>query len=273
MNMRRGIDRALLGSSRSQVDTQLEFSFDLMDDPATIAYRAALPRLLAPLAPFSSAAALSAPKPTPTTPSRASSCVKCRAEVVGGLNGTFWLEEGAAWARCDGCGWATKREGDGDSKTRFAPVKRRRKDAAAREQLAPPPVLAVAGARAVKADLLPPPQSTSVQKAKPSLPASTSKASRPTALPTPAAIASRHPSPIPAPTPLSKSAPAPVPTPITATAPSKSKSTIDLAVKALTQKRKRAKQPSGLAEMLEAKRRSEKAATPTLGLQDFLQGI
>ncbi|KAK4702231.1 hypothetical protein P7C70_g3997, partial [Phenoliferia sp. Uapishka_3] len=254
-----------------------------MEDPTTTAYRTSLPLLLAALPHYSSIAAQAAsPSHNPPPANLSSSkCGQCRAEVIGGLSGSYWLEGGSVWARCDGCGWTTKREqggGDNDSKRRFGTVKRRKTTnvtiastvvsswvlegrsqvgkASSAQGLALP-------IHAGKARHMP-----STALTHPSHPHTSTSTKR--SVPTPALDAlstspfpkAIHPNPIPV-----LAVPLPISIPESRQPPE------IVAVDGSARKKKRTKQPSGLAEMLEAKRRAEKNTTVSLGLSDFLQGI
>ncbi|TNY17971.1 hypothetical protein DMC30DRAFT_404422, partial [Rhodotorula diobovata] len=75
-------------------------------DPHTLAFLSRLPLVLAPLPPaagsLSSAAAdkLAALTQGSHSTTRGTSCGACRAQVVGGVNGSLWVERGELWATC-----------------------------------------------------------------------------------------------------------------------------------------------------------------------------
>ncbi|GAA6033873.1 hypothetical protein JCM8097_000380 [Rhodosporidiobolus ruineniae] len=204
-------------------------------DTATLSYLSTLPLVLAPLPTLSSSSSKTrfCHQPPPPPLALDTKCTACRAELVGGVNASYWADRGGLWATCGGCGCTTsRREAAGTAggtdkaasrdttsgKAQFERVKKRRrleeKRKAASASTSNPPSLSASP-----------------------LPSARSSAA-----------ASARPSPSPAPTPSSFAAG-------------------DSAAK------KRKKKPSGLAEMLEAKKKREKEASAGGGLMDFLQGL
>ncbi|ORY47572.1 hypothetical protein BCR35DRAFT_27626 [Leucosporidium creatinivorum] len=105
--------------------------------PATTAYLSTLSLLLAPHPQLSASASRSLSSQKPLAPAALDTkCSACLAELVGGLNAAFWVEGGVLWARCEGCGWASRRGGaEGaetvqSGKSRFEGVKKRKRVAA-----------------------------------------------------------------------------------------------------------------------------------------------
>ncbi|BGP09919.1 hypothetical protein JCM10049v2_005797 [Rhodotorula toruloides] len=280
-------------------------------DPHTLSYLSLLPLALTTLPPFSSAASHTLrPLQQPPQPSTHQlKCGACQAEIVAGLSGIYWVDKGNLWASCDGCGWTSRRPAEARSdegskavtrRSQFERVKKRRRVEAKRATEVAHPMLlaakqgmaAATGASSMSKTAVEFRQA-SVDKTEPPSKASTFSA-RTLAVPSSPPIssrgASRNPSEQAASTkasvnssrassvrlsPLPTSArPSPAPssklsTPFAGSpAPSDSSATT-----AAFKKRKRPKQPSGLAEMLEAKKRKEKEASGGAGLADFLQGL
>jgi len=264
-------------------------------DPATLAYLQKLPLLFSPFPRLSSSSSHSLASRQSSLPPNElwTKCGVCRAEVVGGINGSYWIERGELWMNCQGCGWVTKQietSEKGKGKEGFESVKKRRRIEAKRREesnshptsfLSQPtpvhsPLLKTKRAKVVEAQdrPRPAPAPTNVE-------ASTSKSQTPTpsnplpsstsldtaslpSRPTSVSSNSLHPhstSASPAPTLL-----APPPT------------SLDSKL-AATKKRKRSKQPNGLAELLAKKKKDDGLGGGMggggggLGLQDFLQGL
>lgn len=268
-------------------------------DPHTLLYLSLLPLALATLPSFSAAASQTLrPLQAPLRSSTQSlKCGTCQAELVAGLSGSCWVDRGELWATCDGCGWTSRRSVEGKTDTgsqastgrsNFERVKKRRRvDAKRSTEVAHPTFLAgkqeAAFDEAVGASIM---RNLSAKSRSASVVAegTPSKASTPSTpalaepgrLPASSRDASRIPSEKtvststsanpwgastarPSPTPTS-ARPSPAPSDSTAGGPS-------------SKKRRRPKQPTGLAEMLEAKKRKEEATSGGAGLADFLQGL
>ncbi|GAA5989824.1 hypothetical protein JCM5350_002956 [Sporobolomyces pararoseus] len=272
-------------------------------DPITLRYHDKLPLLFSPLPPpFSSSASHSlASRQTRGLHQTelSTKCTRCRAEVIGGINGAYWVERGELWLNCQGCGWATKRlresksqeeNGKGKGKEVFESVKKRRKERERREkeanshptQFRSTPLLASTAdkARMTKQKSVnkptaspssttpsiqstsnsksnsprPPPLDSSLPSSLPSVNATETKG--PSSTHSPSASDSRTPSASPAPTSLDSKL-------------------------AASKKRKRSKQPIGLAGLLAKKKKDEEGSSGCggggggggLGLQDFLKGL
>ncbi|GAA5862402.1 hypothetical protein JCM8547_007629 [Rhodosporidiobolus lusitaniae] len=299
-------------------------------DQATQAYILTLPLVLAPFAAFSSSSSsrlFSIPQPST---SRWTKCVACSAELVSGVSGSRWVERGALWAKCSGCGWSSRRRGKeatgeaggaaeatAKGKELYGPVrKRRRVRQVPREALHPTAMRAETGAamkaKEVERGLPAPPakkeKATAQPTAKtiapspaaivktdfssslPSRPPSSASSSRATTVapplpssetlsrPTRSTLAAPKPfsmsaSPAPSPKPVPSSQPSLPPEPSKTPAPSSSSTPAPPTDSAASKKRKRGKH-SGLAELLEAKKKKEQEAKAGgTGLMDFLQGL
>ncbi|EGU12203.1 putative protein TPRXL [Rhodotorula toruloides ATCC 204091] len=279
-------------------------------DPHTLSYLSLLPFALTTLPAFSSAASHTLrPLQQPPRPSTLQlKCVTCQAEIVAGLSGSFWVDKGELWASCDGCGWTSRRPAEARSdegskalkgRSQFERVKKRRRTEAKRAtEVAHPTLLAakqgraaVTGAtsmsktsmesRQVSVDetetpsKVPPPSAQTLSE--PShLPISSSGTSRNSSEQPASNKLSANPSPAasdrPCPKPTS-ARPSPAPSSRLSTPSAASPAPSDSSTNAASKKRKRPKQPSGLAEMIEAKKRKEKEASGGAGLADFLQGL
>ncbi|GAA5902605.1 uncharacterized protein JCM6883_007182 [Sporobolomyces salmoneus] len=259
-------------------------------DPVTLAYLDRLPLLFSPLPPpFSSSASHSiAARHSSGLGSKdlTTKCYTCRAEVIGGINGSYWTERGESWLRCEGCGWTTRRKEDREAVRGgrdLVSVKKRRKERERRTKEANShPTQFRATTTSKTQDKVKNDERTSNLKSESPLPtaplASTHASTLPDSL-------SRNPSPAltTATTSSSKaSLPDSTPSPIPAPPPSVSTSaqTLDSKLAASSaKKRKRSKQPNGLAELLAKKKKDEGGAGGSagsgggLGLQDFLQGL
>ncbi|BGP33913.1 hypothetical protein JCM10296v2_005722 [Rhodotorula toruloides] len=280
-------------------------------DPQTLSYLSLLPLALTTLPPFSAAASHTLrPLQQPPRPSTLQlTCGACQAQIVAGLSGIYWVDKGELWASCDGCGWTSRRPAEANfdegfkaskGRSQFELVKKRRRVEAKRAtEVAHPTLLAAkqgraaaTGATSLSKSFMESRQSSVDETEMPST-ASTPSA-RMLTVPSPPPVsscgASRHPSEQPAstktsvnPSRASSVRPSPLPTSaLSSPAPSSKVSTPSAAspapsdssaTNAASKKRKRPKQPSGLAEMLEAKKRKEKEASGGVGLADFLQGL
>ncbi|GAA5949447.1 hypothetical protein JCM21900_004070 [Sporobolomyces salmonicolor] len=283
-------------------------------DSSTLAYLSKLSIVLSAVPSLSSSASQSLATRRPLAANELwTKCSVCRAELVGGLNGSYWLEGGELWARCDGCGWITRRLEDrsagGDEgkerKGKFERVKKRRRMAARRaKELAHPTALVAATVNESAFTTAGAVRTVSKKVAAPSVPAPPSSLAPSSKPPSRPASSAASPAPSSSAAPLPKSAARSIavlenispplsppsvssPRPTTSSqysnsakpsaSPSATPTTLD--AKASSKKRKRPKQPSGLAELLEAKKKREKemggaaGAGGGLGLQDFLQGL
>ncbi|GAA6050621.1 hypothetical protein JCM3770_001492 [Rhodotorula araucariae] len=277
-------------------------------DPPTRAFLSGLPLLLAPLPLFSSSAshALSSlVQPVPVDAAH-TACADCRAQLVGGVNASFWTEHGELWAACGGCGATSRRPRDseagmlagGAGKVALERVnKRRRVEVKRRDEALHPTAHASAASQTARAEpdavhladvasTVAPDRGASALYEGAREPAPTPSSSVSAKVPSTASshattpLPATHSRPVPSsrlpsrsesarPT-LTSSASSPVnPAPPAFAAPTPS-----LSVTVASKKRKRPKQPSGLAELLEAKKKREKAANASgTGLADFLQGL
>ncbi|ORY47568.1 hypothetical protein BCR35DRAFT_310904 [Leucosporidium creatinivorum] len=266
--------------------------------PSTTAYLSTLSLLLTPHPQLSASASHSLASRKPLAPAALDTkCSACLAELVGGLNAAFWVEGGSLWARCESCGWASRRGGAEGAETvqsgkgRFERVKKRRRVAAEVVQRS------TAGMKGLKPNLSPihsraEPGATASPKPSPKASRTASTFPPPSSRPSPAPPAasstapptiarslpsSRLASPSSA-APSARPSPSPAPSaPSSARASPSPSLSSNSDTSATTKKRKRSKQqPSGLAELLEAKRK-EKAVSAAggggAGLMDFLQGI
>ncbi|GAA5886191.1 hypothetical protein JCM16303_004456 [Sporobolomyces ruberrimus] len=267
-------------------------------DPIALKYLDKLPLALSPFPRFSSSASHSlASKRSGLHPTKLSTkCNACRAEIVGGINGSYWTERGQLWVRCEGCRAVTKRgtnveEGQGGKgRGAFGSVKKRRKELARRAREAASHPTQFRSTTALPQAAV---TTTTVGKGKRALDAPGSLAQP---LPVATDPGSSTDSPLPS---SSSTASAPKPSQPQAKAPSSSKisrlSSIDgitpspvttpspssLDSKLASKKRKRSKQPNGLAELLAKKKKDEGTSAAGgsggggggLGLQDFLQGL
>lgn len=93
---------------------------------ATLTYLTHVSLFLAPLPRYSSALSqtLAQLSPGPTTHSDVQ-CRGCKAVLVGGINSSFRMGGGKLWSRCEGCGHVTGERGDGTGKAAFEGVKRK----------------------------------------------------------------------------------------------------------------------------------------------------
>ncbi|GAA5988864.1 hypothetical protein JCM5350_000989 [Sporobolomyces pararoseus] len=269
-------------------------------DPITLRYLDKLPLLFSPFPPlFSSSASHSLASRQPGglhQTELSTKCTRCRAEVVGGINGAYWVERGELWLKCQGCGWATKRlreskgqeesgKGKGKGKEVFESVKKRRKERERREkeanshptQFSSIPMLASTADKAhvpksaSKPTASPSPstpsiQSTSNSKSNSPLPPRQTSSLAPS-LPSVSSSTTKTPSSTHSPSTSNPQTPSASPAP-----PS-----LDSKL-AASKKRKRSKQPNGLAELLAKKKKDEGGSGGGgggggLGLQDFLKGL
>lgn len=94
--------------------------------PATLTYLTHAALFLAPLPRYSSSLSqtLAQVSPDPTAHSDVQ-CRGCKAVLVGGINSSFRMEGGKLWSRCEGCGHVTGERGDGSRKGPFEGVKRK----------------------------------------------------------------------------------------------------------------------------------------------------
>ncbi|GAA5937742.1 uncharacterized protein JCM15063_002102 [Sporobolomyces koalae] len=271
-------------------------------DSITLSYLDKLPLLFAPIPSLSSISthSLASKRPGLAQNELWTKCNTCRAEIVGGINGSYWTESGSLWLRCEGCRTVTRRIQDSMNsngqaprgKAAFESCKKRRKLEAKRARDAACHPTAFSS----HTTTLPQPLTTtkrpnpevSISKkvmrdatraeTPPKLTGPTTSRERPTLAPKPAiASPSMSTAKRPGSTPTSTStsaSPAPLPPPTsTASVPSKD-STTSLDSKLASKKRKRPKQPSGLAELLAKKKQDQGASGGAgLGLQDFLQGL
>ncbi|GAA5957742.1 hypothetical protein JCM3765_003751 [Sporobolomyces pararoseus] len=270
-------------------------------DPITLRYLDKLPLLFSPLPSlFSSSAShsLASRQSGGLHPTELfTKCIRCRAEVVGGVNGAYWVEKGELWLKCEGCGWATKRlrdstgEGEkGKGKEAFESVKKRRKERERREkeanshptQFRSTPSLAPTTDKTKekkqKGDIDP----ARIQSTFSSRVQSTSNSKSNSPLPTPPTAS--LPSSIPSNKPSTNKIPASSQFPSVDNSPAPTASpaptSLDSKLAAL-KKRKRSKQPNGLAELLAKKKKDEGGSSGGsgagggggLGLQDFLKGL
>jgi len=264
-------------------------------DPATLAYLQKLPLLFSPFPLLSSSSSHSLASRQSSLPPNElwTKCGSCRAEVVGGINGSYWIERGELWMNCQGCGWVTKQvetSEKGKGKEGFESVKKRRRLEAKRLEesnshptsfLSQPtpvhsPLLKTKRKNVEAISQVPRAVPTSVQvessASKSQTPTSSNSLPSSTALDT-APLLSRsssvssislHPH-------TTSASPAP------STAPP-APTSLDSKL-AATKKRKRSKQPSGLAELLAKKKKDDGSGGGSggggggLGLQDFLQGL
>ncbi|GAA5983509.1 hypothetical protein JCM11641_005833 [Rhodosporidiobolus odoratus] len=287
-------------------------------DQGTLAYLQQIPLFLAPWTTFSSSSShsLFTHQQSPSTASLATKCGSCRAELVAGINGSYWSDHGALWATCGGCGWTTKRVGEADAskngKEKFERVKKRtrlrekREDAVLHPTALRKPVVDLKGKQKASTGVTHeededppavPSRRTVLRREEPGVPASALPPSASSAYP---AFASATSSPNPASLPSSsraapyhsekpppsrsppassyKQAPTPSTSASSCSAPPASSSKLPSSEANSTsamapKKRKRTKQPSGLAEMLEAKKKKETDAGKGGGLMDFLQRL
>ncbi|BGP50086.1 hypothetical protein JCM10450v2_005997 [Rhodotorula kratochvilovae] len=236
-------------------------------DSHTLAFLSRLPLVLAPLPPLSSSAshALSSLVQPVQASALYTKCAVCRAELVGGINASFWAERGELWATCGGCGATSRRPRDAEATTQSGRQtgkaalervkKRRRVQVKRRDEGLHPTALAAAASRDR--------QATPAGVAQPSGASATTASSRQASA---QAKKDRKPAPSPSPSPF-------VPANTPSTVPSRPLPPPAAAVMT-TKKRKRPKQPSGLAELLEAKKKREKEEKAGgAGLADFLQGL
>ncbi|GAA5903026.1 hypothetical protein JCM8208_000433 [Rhodotorula glutinis] len=290
-------------------------------DAPTLAFLSRLPLLLSPRPRLSSTASQRLAAATQGSPRGGIQCRACRAELVGGINASVWVERGELWSACGGCGSVSSRAGDAagpstatsatatTGKGPFEPVKKRRRVALQRRDEAVHPTALAASSTSPAVDVagrggreggstgavgragragrdeptksrpralstttaLPPPSASTATSAAahPPLPTASSSTRQPAPvldsprLPSTASNARSTPSLSIAASPSLTPAPAPPAGPTTP-------------LDAVAKKRKRPKQPSGLAELLEAKKKreqGEKAAGRGLGLAGFLQGL
>ncbi|GAA5852590.1 hypothetical protein JCM3766R1_005373 [Sporobolomyces carnicolor] len=246
-------------------------------DPITLRYLDRLPLAFSSIPRFSSSAShsLASRQAGLHSSDLTTKCLACRAEVIGGNNGSYWTEKGELWLRCDGCGWTTKRTrvtGEGNGKNNFESVRKRTREQERRVKEASShptqfrgPALPnskqpdTSSAKVVpeskkNVDVVPEPASASSLAATP-LPLGPSRS--PSAAPTTASSSARQ---SPAPSATSTSTP----------------TSLDSKLASTSKKRKRPKQPNGLAELLAKKKKDDGAASgggAKLGLQDFLQGL
>ncbi|GAA5961726.1 hypothetical protein JCM3765_000491 [Sporobolomyces pararoseus] len=271
-------------------------------DPITLRYLDKLPLLFSPLPPlFSSSAShsLASRQSGGLHPTELfTKCIRCRAEVVGGVNGAYWVEKGDLWLKCEGCGWATKRlrestgEGEkGKGKEAFESVKSRRRERERREKEANShptqfrwtpslaPTTDTTKEKNQKSDTHP----AKIQSASSSRVQSSSNSKSNSPLPAPPTAS--PPSSILSNKPSTNKIPASSQFPSVSTSqpPTASPAPASLDSKlAASKKRKRSKQPNGLAELLAKKKKDEGGSSGgngsgggggDLGLQDFLKGL
>ncbi|GAA5855005.1 hypothetical protein JCM9279_005719 [Rhodotorula babjevae] len=293
-------------------------------DAPTLAFLSRLPLVLSPRPRLSSAAAHHLAAATQGAhsagPTTGIQCCACRAQLVGGVNSSVWVEHGELWSACGGCGSVSRRATEAASsstaasatamgKGAFERVKKRRRVAVQRRDEAAHPTALTGSTRpahilAALSRSAAGPDAVDGRARRPGRVASAASAAPPssttTASPLSAALAagpaSSRPTPTSAVAPPRPTAPSLAPSRPTSTsstarsnpsslststspAPASARaaaSPAPLAADAATKKRKRPKQPSGLAELLEAKKKreqGEKAAGGGLGLAGFLQGL
>ncbi|GAA6016461.1 hypothetical protein JCM11491_002422 [Sporobolomyces phaffii] len=265
-------------------------------DPATVRYLEQLALVLCPVARFSSsssdslAAARRSGRRGLDASDLSTKCTACCAEVVGGVTGSYWTERGHLWLHCDRCRCTTRRpetspvdrNDTGLGKDRFESVKKRRRAQARRatdasshptqfRATAAPSASAETSSKGNRAKGLVDSQHagpSSSSSRDPVRPVSSTASLRP--LPSqPSSVPS---SSRPSPRPVSQ---APSRAPPSGPAPPESSLDSKLAG---AKKRKRSKQPSGLAELLAKKKKEDGGGGGGgggggLGLQDFLQGL
>ena len=269
-------------------------------DLITLRYLDKLPLLFSPFPPlFSSSASQSLASRQPGglhQTELSTKCYRCRAEVVGGVNGAYWVERGELWLKCQGCGWATKRMREskdqeekgnvkGKGKEVFESVKKRRKERERREKEAKshPTQFRSTPSLASTADKAKIPKSASKSTASPSpsTPLIQSTSNSKTNSPRPPPLAPSLPSSLPSVNSTETKGPAATHSPSDSNSrtPSASPAPASLDSKlAASKKRKRSKQPNGLAELLAKKKKDEGGSGGGgegggLGLQDFLKGL
>ncbi|GAA5944535.1 hypothetical protein JCM3775_003287 [Rhodotorula graminis] len=288
-------------------------------DAPTLAFLSRLPLVLSPRPQLSSAASHHLAAATQGSSHLASrggiQCRACRAQLVGGINASVWVERGELWSACGGCGAVSRRASEAVGpaapalaaaattmgKGALEPVKKRRRVALQRRlEAVHPTALASTSARpAAPARGASPTRAAAGRATRPGRdePASNCRPPPPTttmALPPPststaAPATSRPPRPSPASTSLPPGPPVEPSRPASAASTSRSTPSLSTAASpsltstptptsaptAASKKRKRPKQPSGLAELLEAKKKREQGekAAGGLGLAGFLQGL
>ncbi|GAA6016425.1 hypothetical protein JCM11491_002407 [Sporobolomyces phaffii] len=261
-------------------------------DPATVRYLEQLALVLCPVACFSSsssdslAAARRSGRGGLDASDLSTKCTACRVEVVGGVTGSYWTERGHLWLHCDRCRCTTRRpetspvdrNDTGLGKDRFESVKKRRRAQARRatdasshptqfRATAAPSASAETSSKGNRAKGL-----VDSQHAGPS-----SSSSRDPVRPV-SSTASLRPLPSQPPSVPSSSRPAPqAPSRAAPPGPAPPESSLDSKL-AGAKKRKRSKQPTGLAELLAKKKKDDGGGGGGgggggLGLQDFLQGL
>ena len=296
----------------------LSMADQALDSP-TLAFLSRLPLLLSPRPRLSSAAAhqLAAATHGPHSGKTGIQCRACRAELVGGVNASVWVERGELRSACAGCGMVSRRatEAAGSAtataqgKGAFEPAKKRRRVALQRRDEAvhptalaasstrPAHVLSASSRRAAGSGVLHgragrlgpdaaatsalplPTAATSTSTSRLHTPAAAPTSSRPT--PTSAAAPAHPlapplaPSRPPSTSSTARSTPSLLSTSASPAPARAAASPAPQAADAPTKKRKRAKQPSGLGELLEAKKKREQAerAAGGLGLAGFLQRL
>ncbi|GAA5886228.1 hypothetical protein JCM16303_004469 [Sporobolomyces ruberrimus] len=266
-------------------------------DPVTLKYLDKLPLALSPFPPFSSSAShsLASRRSGLHTTELSTKCNACRSEIIGGINGSYWTERGQLWVKCEGCRAVTKRgtnaedRHDGKEREAFDSVKKRRKELArrAREAASHPtqfhttalPQAAMTRKDKGKAKAV---VDNSCTVAGP-LPGATEpdpspNSPLPSFSPNPSAPKPSVPEekvPPSSKTSRLSSIDSITPSPVITPAPT------SLDSKLASKKRKRPKQPNGLAELLAKKKKDEGTSAAggngggggALGLQDFLQGL
>jgi len=263
-------------------------------DPAPLSYLQKLPLLFSPFPVLSSSASHSLASRQLSLPSNElwTKCGTCRAEVVGGINGSYWIERGELWMRCQGCGWATKQLKEtgmnekGKGKEGFESVKKRRKIESRRVKGSnshptsfashpipvPSPLLKTRRVKmqgekeAVQPVATQANDTTSISNSQ-TLDAPNP---RPSSITLNDAVHSSRSNTAPPPahaSPSTSASPAPA---------SPAPTSLDSKL-AATKKRKRPKQPNGLAELLAKKKKDDgtggSGGGGGLGLKDFLQGL
>lgn len=230
--------------------------------PHTLAYLAQAALLLSPFPSFSSSTSISLSSHLPnglTSTARSTKCSKCLAEVVGGVNGSYWRENGQSWCFCEGCGWSSARSSQmlegGKGKEKFQRVKRRKLSGITEMRKVESVVVGRESTPSLIKDL---PITSTPSSRKVSKPLVPITATPPILIPSTSHKESSLANP-----PVAQS-PAPIfktPAPSSVEPPPP-----------ISTKRKRSKQQTGLAALLEAKKK-EKSAERSLGLSDFLSAM
>ncbi|KAM0790290.1 hypothetical protein ACM66B_005592 [Microbotryomycetes sp. NB124-2] len=214
-------------------------------------------------------------------------CPKCFASVVVGVSGSVRLVGGDIWLRCDGCsGVSRKRYNSELAATRSALVsaRKRRRLVQSTTKPEPPAQSAQNGSRlprtTVSEAAVPPQVSKAIRMARTksitpiacspaTMSATSSKASTPTPLDGPLKKRAQHDNNV-----LVKGTENAQSLETLASASPTLSTASKLADSSSVKKRKRTNKPSGLAQMLEAKRKQDNGRSGGgVGLQDFLQGL